>query len=329
MTPRGSAQLAIEAVMIFWQQARIPTQFIARCIDELLKIYDKWKTVLKNSTRKSDAQTQREEEFIGILDDLFDIATANALNEIRIEEDKQFLLRQRQRGRPGCMIGVDDWPQLSTMRKFQMEWLFTFSLRGLPVSVCDWIPPRLNLHRRFNTFVSSIWSSATEPFPLSSFCWFTDGSKTDQLSGAGVYNEALEAFHSFNLGEDSSVFQAEVFAISRCAELAMTSDLNHTVICSDSQAAIKALIAAQVSSAFVEECIGRLNALAEQGRVTLVWVPGHTGIHGNERADELARAGAATPSTSPRPILPIPLTFFRSLWKKRGGAVHSRGMGLW
>jgi adenylate/nucleoside-diphosphate kinase len=29
------------------------------------------------------------------------------LNTIKIEEDKQFLLKQRQKGRPGCMLGID------------------------------------------------------------------------------------------------------------------------------------------------------------------------------------------------------------------------------
>lgn len=41
------------------------------------------------------------------LDDFFDIAAADALTVIRNEEDKEFLQKQRQKGRPGSMLGVD------------------------------------------------------------------------------------------------------------------------------------------------------------------------------------------------------------------------------
>ena len=41
------------------------------------------------------------------MDDLFDISHANVLNMIQNEEDKKFLLLQRQKRRPGCMLGTD------------------------------------------------------------------------------------------------------------------------------------------------------------------------------------------------------------------------------
>lgn len=41
------------------------------------------------------------------LDDLLDIAAVNAIDLIRIEEDKEFLRQQKLKGRPGSMIGVD------------------------------------------------------------------------------------------------------------------------------------------------------------------------------------------------------------------------------
>ncbi|GBM34806.1 hypothetical protein AVEN_122210-1 [Araneus ventricosus] len=45
--------------------------------------------------------------FISDLNNLFDIAHANALEIIKIEEDRKFLLSQREPGRRGCLMGVD------------------------------------------------------------------------------------------------------------------------------------------------------------------------------------------------------------------------------
>lgn len=44
-----------------------------------------------------------------MLDDLFDIAAADAHQRVTMknEEDKEFLLKQRQKGRPGSMLGID------------------------------------------------------------------------------------------------------------------------------------------------------------------------------------------------------------------------------
>lgn len=48
-----------------------------------------------------------ENVFVSNLDNLFDIAHAEALTKMSIEEDRQFLIMQRQTGRPGSMCGVD------------------------------------------------------------------------------------------------------------------------------------------------------------------------------------------------------------------------------
>lgn len=41
------------------------------------------------------------------MDDLFDIAYSEALEQIKDEKIKNFLMLQRQKGRPGFMVGVD------------------------------------------------------------------------------------------------------------------------------------------------------------------------------------------------------------------------------
>lgn len=108
LSAKQSAKLAIDAVQIFWHQARIPIREGHKCIEKLLKLYEKWKNFQKTiSGKRSNAQKQAVETFVEHLDELFDIAAADALVQIVIVEDRQFLEMQRQKGRPGCMAGVD------------------------------------------------------------------------------------------------------------------------------------------------------------------------------------------------------------------------------
>ena len=62
----------------------------------------------------------------------------------------------------------------------------------------------------------------------------------------------------------------------------------------------------KVTSGLVAECLDALSALASLNKVTLIWVPGHCGIPGNEEADKLARQASAMPLFGPEPALGIP-----------------------
>ena len=117
---------------------------------------------------------------------------------------------------------------------------------------------------------------------------YTDGSKINGRVGAGFYIEypdnssTNQAF--FYLGTRSTVFQAEVFAISQVArELYVEKTLNQNIVVMvDSQAAIKAVENVTVKSNTVLNCIKNLNALGRQNHLLIVWIPSHTGIYGNE-----------------------------------------------
>lgn len=115
----SSASLVIDEVDVFWKKARIPTQNRSNCIIKLQGLYNTLRDLEKSKNRKSELQMQRESDFVEGLSDLFDIATSNALNDIKIPEDREFLIMQRQKGRPGCMLGVD--VKLTQMEKRKEE----------------------------------------------------------------------------------------------------------------------------------------------------------------------------------------------------------------
>lgn len=102
-----SAALVVDECLIFWKKARIPTQDPSNIIKKLKKLYDELRTLEKSKTRKSDLCRKRERAFEDKLNNLFDIAHANAIDLMKIKEDKDFLQLQRKSGRPGCMMGVD------------------------------------------------------------------------------------------------------------------------------------------------------------------------------------------------------------------------------
>lgn len=152
------------------------------------------------------------------------------------------------------------------------------------------------------------------------FNFYTDGSLRGGLAGSGVFSESTDPSTtvSLRLGTDISVFQAEVLAISICAKYCLENDYSdrRINICSDSQAALKAVESWHFSSKLVLECRNALQELSRLNVVTLLWVPGHSNILGNEEADHLAREGSSSPFIGPWPSIPLSRMFFNNTIKK-------------
>lgn len=102
-----SATLVIQEAIIFWRKARIPTRTEQKCVEKLENLYQEWRNLQKLEHRKSATQMEKNAQFISKLDDLFDVANANALDLMSIDEDRAFLIAQRKKGRPGSLIGID------------------------------------------------------------------------------------------------------------------------------------------------------------------------------------------------------------------------------
>jgi hypothetical protein len=79
--------------------------------------------------------------------------------------------------------------------------------------------------------------------------WFTDGFRTAEGTVAGVCGQSVDRRLNISLSKYTTVFQAEVYAILACVHEIRTQDRpeKYVSICSDRQAALKALQAARTS----------------------------------------------------------------------------------
>ena len=96
---------------------------------------------------------------------------------------------------------------------------------------------------------------------------------------------------NISLGRHTTLFQAEIYAILASAHEIQLHGRpeKHVSICSDSQAALKAVQATRTMSPLVQQCQKALNDISTWHAVDLYWVPGHAGVQGNEMADKLTR----------------------------------------
>ena len=123
---------------------------------------------------------------------------------------------------------------------------------------------------------------------------YTDGSKLKGAVGSGVYIHRSDGSTyecSVRLPDYATVFQAEVVAI-REAAAALTDIHNLTTVkfFVDSQAALRTLQSPFIKSKVVLQMIQQLNMIKHDSLV-FVWTKAHVGNKGNEKADQLAKAG--------------------------------------
>jgi ribonuclease HI len=168
----------------------------------------------------------------------------------------------------------------------------------------------------------------TGTYPALELECFTDGSRNPAtgLSGAGVYIRDLDTEESIPLGAHASAFQSEVFAILRCAQLltvvAQDDRTRPVIIKSDNLGALRAISSPIVRSKLVKECQDALSELATRTATSLQWVPGHSGIHGNEVANQLAKSATKAKPIGAEPSLGLPQSTIKRIFEEWAAEQH-------
>jgi len=90
------------------------------------------------------------------------------------------------------------------------------------------------------------------PPEIKGLVWFMDGSKVEG-NGAGVYGQSVKRRLSVSLGRYPTVLQVEIYVILACVNEIQALDRpeRHVSICTDSQAALKSLLANTTTSVLV------------------------------------------------------------------------------
>jgi len=195
----------------------------------------------------------------------------------------------------------------------------------------DIMKPVFNLEPKYRVtmLTTEEWTrSPGTPPVVKGLVWFTDGSRTEEGTGAGVFGQSVNRRLSISLGKNTTVFQAELYAILACVHEVRTQDWpeKYVSICSDSQAALKALQAARTTSLLVQQCQQALNDISARHAVGLFWVSGHAGVGGNKIVDELAKGGLAQRFVGPEPVLGVSRQNIR---RKMKCWIENKHLALW
>jgi ribonuclease HI len=96
----------------------------------------------------------------------------------------------------------------------------------------------------------------------------------------------------------------EAIALGLSEAISFLDQHSHTIVLSDSQAALKSLIHSikQSGQNTIAHILDMLNNIHQTHPDHLVWIPGHEDIEGNEQADILAKQAA---NSNEQPIITI------------------------
>lgn len=147
---------------------------------------------------------------------------------------------------------------------------------------------------------------------------FTDGSKLENKTGCAFYHQNSTFFYKYKLPNEASIYTAELIAIIKALNYAITNGNKNYVIFTDSKSAVDKLTnvskPTQLNHLEIEIIKTYDELIQNKQMVEVVWIKGHAGITGNEIVDKLAKA--ATISGEPLMKNVIPFTDLNKCFKE-------------
>ena len=171
---------------------------------------------------------------------------------------------------------------------------------------------------------------------------YTDGSKIQNRTGNAIFAEEL-GDRKCRLPDCTSVYMAELHAIYLALKLIKRHHIRQACICSDSKSALQCIVAPSFQEHLHFQIINIHQKLIDEGTTILfLWLPGHSGVPGNERADKNAKRALHMPNITNIPVNHLAIRpalrhsttrFWNRKWQNDSTKTHlhdiKAGVGTW